>query len=527
MKTSSTALAISTGLLAGAAVAAAVFLAVASPTPAQAQVAARVESQTRPNFGLLLSPQTSSRPRREHRRFNYRDHRPDYYAPPRPGYGPGYPPNPGGLQNEVVVDCGGNPGSGGVEAAARRVAPGGTLTIRASGGPCVGWINIDKAMTIRGSGSYAGSVTLQAPQGLPCITVAPGVRAVIQDIALASPTAGDAPCISGEEATIALDRVSLRHVGDEAAILVRGGVLDIRSSSINAQTTGPAILVDAGTLTAVGLNVVNAQSGVEISPGPGGPSSLTNVFLTGEHNPSNFGPRAIGVNVRSRRELGELSIVNSRICGYGEGVAVDGVRVTIQGSKLCLADKGVVVYGGELTLTGSRVRARYVGVVAQAGRAVVTNTAFSGVEQIFFEDARGDIDARGNSLWSRGRECSPEFRPEYRGRFVPFWRRGEQGFECQQRPYPQSWWAEEEGALGIAYVNDAYVVPGLNRFNAGCGWYDQRGGFIDDTRYWGEARFGRRNPPLPFASDPRYDRRWVREQERLRERSCEATPRPY
>ncbi|MBJ7485485.1 MAG: hypothetical protein JHC99_12390, partial [Brevundimonas sp.] len=80
MKTSSTALAISTGLLAGAAVAAAVFLALAGPTPAQAQVAARVESQTRPNFGLLLSPQTNSRPRREHRRFNYRDHRPDYYA---------------------------------------------------------------------------------------------------------------------------------------------------------------------------------------------------------------------------------------------------------------------------------------------------------------------------------------------------------------------------------------------------------------------------------------------------------------
>jgi len=537
MKTSSTALAAArivgaSGLIAAAAGAVALVVGLSDPAPARAapasQTAARVESQTRPNFGLLLSPQTNSRPRREHRRFDYREHRPD--GPPHgPGHGPGLPPLPGGQQN-VTVDCGGNPGSGAVEAAVRRVAPGGTLTIRNTGGACVGWLNIDKAMTVRGSGGYGGAITLQAPAGLPCITVAPGVRAVIQDMVLASPAGGDAPCVGGDEATITMERIAIRHVGDEAAILTRGGVLDIRNSTIDAQTVSPAILVDAGTLTAVGVNVTNAQSGIEISPGPAGPSSLTNVYLTGEHNPSNFGPRAIGVNVRSRRELGELSIVNSRICGYGEGVAVDGVRVTIQGSKLCLADKGVVVYGGEVTLTGSRVRARYVGVVAQAGRAVVTNTAFSGVEQIFFADARGDIDARGNSLWSRGRECAPEFRPEYRGRFAPIWaHRGDQGFTCQQRPYPQQWWGEEEGALGIAYVNDAFVVPGLERFNSGCGWYDQRGSFIDDTRYYGEARWGRRNPPLPYANDPRYDRGWIRAQERQRERACEAQgrPRPY
>ncbi|CAN5410266.1 hypothetical protein BH10PSE1_BH10PSE1_22340 [soil metagenome] len=532
MKTSSTSLGRSpllwaSGVMAAAAGAVALIISLSGPAPAQAQVAARVESQTRPNFGLLLSPQTNSRPRREHRRFDYRDHRPDWGH--GPDYGPGRPPFPGGPggQQNVTIDCGGNPGSGGVEDAVRRVAPGGTLTIRNVGGACVGWLNIDKAMTVRGSGGYGGGVTLQAPDGLPCITVRPGVRAIIQDMVLASPKGGDAPCIAGDEATITAERIAIRHVGDEAAILIRGGLLDIRNSTIDAQTMSPAILVDAGTLTAVGVNVTNAQSGVEIAPGPGGPSSLTNVYLTGEHNPSNFGPRAIGVNVRSRREIGELSIVNSRICGYGEGVAVDGVRVSIQGSKICLADKGVVVYGGELTLTGSRVRARYVGVVAQAGRAVVTNSVFSGVEEAFFEDARGDIDARNNQLWSRGRECQPEFRPEYRGRFTPFWPSRDDRFTCQQRPYPQQWWAEEEGSLGINYVNDAFEVPGLRRFNSGCGWYDSRGAFIDDTRYYGEARWGRRNPPLPFASDPRYDRRWIRDQERQRERACEVQARPY
>lgn len=519
MKTSSTSLTIVSGLAAAVGALALVFT-VAAPAPALAQTAARIESQTRPNFGLLLNPQTNSRPRREHRRFDYRDYRPDW------GYGPGRPPFPHGQQN-VVFDCGGHPGNGTVEDAVRRVAPGGVLTIRSGGRACVGWLNIDRDIIVRGVSGYGDTITLQAPAGLPCITAAAGVSVVLQDLVLVSAAGGDAPCLAGENANITAERIAIRYVGDEAAILIRGGLLDIRSATIDAKTLSPAILVDAGTLTAVGVNVTNAQSGVEIAPGPGGPSSLTNVYLTGERNPSNFGPRAIGVNVRSRRDIGELSIVNSRICGYGEGVAVDGVRVSIQGSRICLADKGVVVYGGELSLTNSRVRARYVGVVAQAGRAVVTNSAFSGVEEAFFAEARGDIDARNNQLWSRGRECQPEFRPEYRDRFSPQWPNRDDRFTCQQRPYPQQWWAEEEGALGIRYVNDAVETPGLQRFNSGCGWYDQRGAFVDDTRFYGEARWGRRNPPLPYASDPRYDRRWIREQERQRERACEGQPRPY
>jgi transposase InsO family protein len=46
---------------------------------AHAQVAAKVESQTRPNFGLLLDPPTRSYRNRgsHHRRYDYRRHRPD------------------------------------------------------------------------------------------------------------------------------------------------------------------------------------------------------------------------------------------------------------------------------------------------------------------------------------------------------------------------------------------------------------------------------------------------------------------
>ena len=116
--------------VAGVAVIAAAIAGVAlSQGPAaHAQVAAKVESQTRPNFGLLLDPPTRSYRNRgsHHRRYDYGRHRPDW----RPDY-PSY--RPGG-EEIVLVDCGGNPGTGAVEDAVRRVRPGGTLVIRARGG---------------------------------------------------------------------------------------------------------------------------------------------------------------------------------------------------------------------------------------------------------------------------------------------------------------------------------------------------------------------------------------------------------
>src|SRR5687767_277541 len=171
------------GTVAGIAVIAAAVAGVSlSQGPsAHAQVAAKVESQTRPNFGVLLDPPTRSYRNRgsHHRRYDYGRHRPDW----RPG---SY--RPGG-EEIVLVDCGGNPGTGAVEDAVRRVRPGGTLVIRARAGACVGWLNIDKPLTIIGESGFDPrdrdrnpTPTLIAPDGLPCMTVAQGVRVEIRDM---------------------------------------------------------------------------------------------------------------------------------------------------------------------------------------------------------------------------------------------------------------------------------------------------------------------------------------------------------
>ena len=459
---------------------------------AHAQVAAKVESQTRPNFGLLLDPPTRSYRSRgsHHRRYDYRRHRPDW----RPDYNPGgY--RPGG-EEIVLVDCGGNPGSGAVEDAVRRVRPGGTLVIRARAGACVGWLNIDKPLTIIGEGGFdprdwarADDPTLQAPDGLPCITVAQGVRVEIRDMVFASPRAGEAACIVGYGAEIVMNRVGFRHAGDEAAIYADGGLLDIRNTIIEAETIAPAIVADGAVLNAWEMVVAGAQSGIEVIPGPGQTSRILSTTLKGTNAPNAFGPRSIGIIVRSGRDYGRLEIENTAIVGYVEGVAIEGASVDIRNSRVGRSDKGVVLYTGELRLEDSRIRAATVGVAAASGSAVVVNNVFAGVREVIYAEDRANVQARGNRVYSRNL-CRPQFRDRYRGRYEPYWGPSN-GWECALSSYPRNWWDAEDGLLGIEYYDDGYVLDGYDRYRDGWGWYDRDGRYISNDRWRGEDRWSR------------------------------------
>ena len=479
------------GIIGGvAALAAAVSVFAIGDGPAHAQTAARVESQTRPNFGVLLDPPTRSARNRgaQHRRYDYGQHRPDW----RPG------PQRPGTEEVVLIDCGGNPGSGAVEDAVRRVRPGGTLVIRARGGACVGWLNIDKPMTVIGEGGFDPrdwsrnpQPTLTAPDGLPCMTVARGVRVEIRDMVFGSPRAGDAACIVSYGAEIVMNRVGFRHGGDEAAIYADGGLVDIRNAVIDAETIAPAIVADGAVLNAYELTVTNAQSGLELVPAGGQTSRLSAVTLMGTGAPNAFGPRSIGVVIRSGREYGRVEIENTAILGYVEGVAIEGASVSITDSRVGRSDKGVVLYNGELRLTDSRIRAATIGVAAASGHAVVVNNVFSGVRQVIYAEVedynRTSIEASGNRVWSQSL-CSARFRERYRDRYEPHWLGG-QGWECVYGAYPLHWWDEADGRLGLPYEDDGYQLDGYREFQDGRGWYTRNGDYVPAERPVGDARW--------------------------------------
>lgn len=455
-----------------------------APSEAQAQSAARVESQTRPNFGVLLDPPSrGSRARGSHRRGNYGDH--------RPGHRPG-PPRQGG-EEVVLIDCGGNPGSGAVEDAVRRVRPGGTLIIRARGGPCVGWLNIDKPMTILGEGRIdlddwdrGIEPTLQAPDGYPCMSVAPGVRVEVRDIVFASPQGGRAACIDGLDGEIILNNVGLRHAGDQAAIYAEGGIIDIRKSRIEAQTTTAAIVADAATLTTDDLILRGSHWGIELVPGGAGESQISRTRFVGPNTNDQNGANSIGLVVGGGRVFGRVTLNNVTICGYNDLVSVENGGVIINRSRLCAAKRGVVVYSGSAVVRDSRIARVDEGVVVGLGEASVIGNVFAGVYVPFHQG----IEASENRVWSRADQCKPSRVQRYRDRYSLAWEdRG--GFRCEISDYPRAWWDQDEGSYGYPYENYAYRPDQWDRYRDGWGWYDCRGNYVNDTRYRGDDRWSR------------------------------------
>jgi hypothetical protein len=287
-----------------------------------------------------------------------------------------------------------------------------------------------------------------------------------------------------------MNRVGFRHGGDEAAIYADGGLVDIRNAVIDAETIAPAIVADGAVLNAYELTVTSAQSGLELVPAGGQTSRLSAVTLMGTGAPNAFGPRSIGVVIRSGREYGRVEIENTAILGYVEGVAIEGASVAITNSRVGRSDKGVVLYNGELRLTDSRIRAATIGVAAASGHAVVVNNVFSGVREVIYAELEGNrtsVEASGNRVWSQSL-CRARFRDRYRGRHEPHWLGG-QGWECVYGAYPLHWWDEADGRLGLPYEDDGYELDGYSEFQQGRGWYTRNGDYVPAERPVGDARW--------------------------------------
>lgn len=476
----------------------------AAGSPAAAQTAARVESQTRPNFGLLLDPPASQRLRPNRYRDWSARWRPGHHGPVRPHF-----PVPGG-EEVVLVDCGGNPGSGGVEAAVARLRPGGSLILRSTAGACVGLLRIDKPLTVIGDAGLdprnwdrAAAPTLQAPDGAPCVVVSPGVRVTFRDVVFAAPRAGDSACVVGYGAEILLNRVSVRYAGDGPAIFAEGGLLDLRDVEVDAQTLSPGIVADRASVTADELWVSDAVSGMEITAGDGPISRLNRVRLVGANQQSAFGPRPVGLSILASRQQDLVQVTNSKICGYPDGVILEGAKFHIDRSRICGTIQAVTVHGGEALIENSRIVASETGVYADAGTVTLRGNIFGGGIAPTLVRRNGVIDAENNHIWSSGPQCAASYQPVYGNRHVPVWNSGRdyygggggydfgRGFTCHNTPWPRVWWEQDERDLGIPYDSRVSLPEAYHLFQQGRGWYDCRGRYVYDTRYLDDERWRR------------------------------------
>ncbi|MDP1778191.1 MAG: hypothetical protein Q8K90_06235, partial [Brevundimonas sp.] len=124
---------------------------------------------------------------------------------------------------------------------------------------------------------------------------------------------------------------------------------------------------------------------------------------------------------------------------------------------------------------------------AASGHAVVVNNVFSGVREVIYAENRATVEASGNRVWSQYL-CRAQFRDRYRGRYEPYWRGGD-GWECMYGAYPQNWWENEDGLLGLPYQDDGYQLEGYREYQSGIGYYTRDGRYVRDERNRGDNRW--------------------------------------
>jgi len=406
--------------------AAGLTVAVGLPTASAAYPDAKVESQVRPNFGLLLEP-----PVKRHKGYRpWGGRRPGWYDTPPPHWqwkGP--------LRDVAFVDCAQARDPNEVNRALASLRPGGTLILRANGAACLDNVVVTKPVTIQGDGGrpyrvsrfgyesgrgdldavMALPVALRSRPGGPCldIEIGKGLRGevVLRDLVIEAEKAGNEACLYARNTDVRLERTVIRYNGDGAAVYLDGGSLTVSDSvRVDADTPSQAIFVDGGSVDLDDLTVTRAAVALQLEPGGSQPSRITRSrFLLWPTPSPAFGPASAGVVMPYGRGGGTLTISESKICGFGIGIWVQGANtIDVNRSLICRSGKGVYAAGGQITLAKSDIGAHTFGIHVGAGQVNLEGNVFYGARasDVFVEPGGALPRGGGNQFYSSNQVCS-------------------------------------------------------------------------------------------------------------------------
>ncbi|MFN3228955.1 MAG: hypothetical protein ACK41P_03790 [Asticcacaulis sp.] len=381
--------------------------------PAQAQDAARVDAQLKPNFGGLINPPV--KPKRSIRK-------------PRSGHGDGEKP-PVGISGDgffggtigpkhpkygklefLRVDCDVATGPHPVQDAINMLRPGGLLVLANATKSCRGDLTVTKPLIIRGERSLnmipmldivtraenradefaqrAKELAVSAPAHLkpqgarPCLRVRGDVEVNISDVIFDATEAGRSSCLDASGASLTLTRTEWRYSGDESALSVSDGYLDLRDSVVAAETLGAAIRADRTVLDLDRVTIGRAAVALDLMPDAAEHSEVVASQFFGRLSNTGFGPRPVGVVLRGSRNVGAVFLRDVQLEGYAEGLMVEGGhRLEMLGGRIRRAEKGLTLYNGQVRLEGTLIQASQVGANLMAGQVEMRAITIDGVSQ--------------------------------------------------------------------------------------------------------------------------------------------------
>ncbi len=431
-----------------------------APGPASAYPAAKVDALLTPHFGGLLDPPVR-RPWGYERPWRWNDHQAsEWRSEWRGGWAGRGGGEWGGEWRErwshrrnrsfdehfipvttISVDCGADRGDGHLLSdALALLADGGTLYIRQSAKACHETLQIDRPVTVVGESASAFDAppgpgpaprpVIVAPEGQPCVSIAPGVRGVeLRNLSLVSDHAGRSACVEAGDADVALVGSSVSYAGQGPAVYSTGGRLILRGSTVEAAGAYAAVLADGSALQIQGGLIRSDSIGVDLTADPHGVSTLDGVHIVGPGPRDPRPVRTTGILLRSGGgAAGRVLMHGVEIVGWRTGLWVDqGATAEMTGGWIHQTRLGVLVDGGTLSLNGVMIKGWQGGVYVAGGRAHIDDgSRFASFDDFpVLADRGADLDGDGYAIYPRegcgpfkrmGRRCHGlgELEPEYR-----------------------------------------------------------------------------------------------------------------
>lgn len=382
--------------VAGLILGAAMSLTSLSPQSAQADTytgnnAARVNGYIKPCFGMLLDAQLRTCGVQRHFRES--------------GYLYGYY----GHRADATVDCDRAP-RGYVEDVVKRIRPGGVLFLKARNRSCIASLDITRSLTIVGQGYGAQQIpVLVAPDGESCIRVAPSAEhVIIKDAYISSPRGEQSACIEAANTELTLQNSEIRYQGDQAAVHLSGGRLNITDSShIIAKTRSVALAINNGVLFAENSEIATTASGIYAVLA--GDSQIQGVSIQQLADWRGFqrGEGANGMEIKLDSAGSILSMSDVKVLYFSQGIDMSGAgEALLSHSLVDHADHGITASLNRLRVIENTILAKEIGIDVEDGTAFIGNNRIAHVRTAgILASSDGEIRAVDNDVDPDGNGC--------------------------------------------------------------------------------------------------------------------------
>ena len=363
----------------------------AAADPYNGNNAARTNAYIKPCFGMLLDAQLRTCGVQRHFRES--------------GYLYGYH----GGRYDATIDCDRAP-RGYVEDVVQRIRPGGVLYLKARNRSCIATLDIKRSLTIVGQGYGPHAIpVLVAPDGQSCIRVAPTAEhVIIKDAYISSPRGEQSACIEAANTELTLQNSQVRYQGDNAAIHLSGGRLNLTDSThLIAKTRSVAVALNNSVLFAENSEIATTAGGIYAVLD--GDSQIQGVSIQQLADWRGFqrGEGAIGLELKLDSANSILSMSDLKVNYFAQGIDIDGAgEALLSHSFINESDHAITASLNRIRIIENTILAKEIGIDVESGTAFVGTNRIAKVRTAgILASAQGQIRAVDNDVDPAGDGC--------------------------------------------------------------------------------------------------------------------------